>query len=128
MSKSTDSKYYNFNIQADALACETIHILNKIPLKKKQEAGAVLDVYTVELIKTAMAIQKISVFLLSEDARKTMDEKKELAKASSNCAYLAHVVRVAIKEQWITPTQRANWISQADETRRAIQFILDRLN
>lgn len=128
MSKSTDSKYYNFNIQADALACETIHILNKIPLKKKQEAGAVLDVCTVELIKTAMAIQKTSVFLLSEDARKTMDEKKELAKASSNCAYLAHVVRVAIKEQWITPTQRANWISQADETRRAIQFILDRLN
>lgn len=128
MSKASDSKYYNFNIQADALAYDTIHIFDQIPFKKKQSAGAVLDVYTVELIKTAMAIQKTSVFLLSEDTRKTMDEKKELAKASSNCAYLAHVVRVAIKEQWITPTQRANWISQADETKRAIQFILDRLD
>lgn len=128
MSKSTDSKYYNFNIQADALAYDTIHILDQIPLKKKQAAGAVLDVYTVELIKAAMAIQKTSVFLLSEDMRNTMDEKKELVKAASNCAYLAHVVRVALKEQWITPNQRANWVSQADETRRAIQFILDRLD
>lgn len=36
MSKASDSKYYNFNIQADALAHDTIHILDQIPLKKKR--------------------------------------------------------------------------------------------